>query len=298
MNDQRKLLEMKLLIDKCDGEFAARLENIALDILSKKNVRLVRLSGPTCSGKTTAATMLTKAFAERGKRAITVSIDDFYIDTHILLSNSQKKGLGKIDYDSAETIDIVELKRFVCEIFESNEVHCPVFDFKSGRRSGYRTLNVGKNDIVIFEGIQAVYPEVTAMFEGYSSLGIFISPVSALKSGENAVCPNDIRLMRRLVRDHKYRNTSPSLTFKLWEGVRSNEESSIFPFADACEYKVDSTMPYELGVLRPYLETILAQIKENEDCFDLAQSILLSVKCVEIIPDYLVGEDSLYKEFI
>ena len=298
MNDQRKLLEMKSLIDKCDGSFAVRLENIATDILSKKDVRLIRLSGPTCSGKTTAAAMLTHVFADHSKRVVTVSIDDFYIDTHILLRNSKEKGLNNIDYDSAETIDLSELGRFVSEIFESEEVHCPVFDFKIGRRSGYRTLSVGKNDIVIFEGIQAVYPEVTAMFEGHSSVGIFISPISSLNTGEHTIHPNEIRLMRRLVRDYKYRNTSPILTFKLWEGVRTNEERAIFPFVDNSEYKVDSTMPYELGVLRPYLEHILTPITNSDFGFDLAQRILSLIAEIETVPDYLLGEDSLYKEFV
>lgn len=298
MKDDRKLLRTKEFIDKCDADFALRLENIAKDIVSKKDIRLVRLSGPTCSGKTTAADMLTRAFKKYGKRALTISIDDFYLDTHVLKSNSKKKGLDGIDYDSVETIDLCELERFVEEIFESDEVHCPVFDFKSGSRREYRVLNVCDDDVFIFEGIQAVYPEVTAMFQKHKSVGIFISPMTEHIFNNNVIKPNDLRLMRRLVRDYKYRNTAPEFTFQLWKSVRNNEERSIFPYVDTCEYRVDSTMPYELGVLRPHLEKILFPIKEEDDSYELAQKILRSVNEIDVISDTLIEKDSLYKEFV
>ncbi len=298
MSEQQKLLRMKAFIDKCDSDFSERIEKIAGDIAINNDIKLVRLSGPTCSGKTTAAAMLTRALKKYGKRALTVSIDDFYFDTHILKSNSQKKGLANIDYDSADTIDLAELGRFVEEIFESDEVHCPVFDFRIGRRNEYRILNSRENDIFIFEGIQAVYPEVTAMFEKHRSVGIFICPLTEFVLNNDVIKPNDLRLMRRLVRDYKYRNTDPEFTFQLWESVRNNEERSIFPYANTCEYRVDSAMPYELGVLRPYLEGMLSSIKEENRFYSLAQKILLSLSETEIIPDTLIGKDSLYKEFV
>ena len=292
------VIRMERIIKEYDRAFDKRLETVAKDILAKKDIRLVRLSGPTCSGKTTAATMLVKTLEKGGKRAITVSIDDFYFDTHILKTNSKKKGVDGIDYDSVDTIDLDDLSRFVEEIFDSDEVHCPVFDFTSGRRTGYRTIKIGKDDIFIFEGIQTVYPEITAMFSKHSSAGIFIAPMTDLVVEDKIIKPNEIRLMRRLVRDYKYRNTHPRFTFDLWKNVRKNEERSIFPFIDTCEYKVDSTMPYEIGVLRPYLENILKDIKKEEPCYALAKEILSLVKNVEIISDTLIGADSLYKEFV
>ncbi len=291
-------IRMEAVIREYDRAFDGKLEAVAEDILAKKDIRLVRLSGPTCSGKTTAAAMLVRTFEKEGKRAITVSIDDFYFDTHILKSNSKKKGVDGIDYDSVDTIDLDDLSRFVEEIFESNEVHCPIFDFTSGRRTGYRSIKIGKDDIFIFEGIQVVYPEITAMFSKHSSAGIFIAPMTDIVTGDKRITPNELRLMRRLVRDYKYRNTDPRFTFDLWKNVRKNEEISIFPFVDTCEYKVDSTMPYEIGVLRPYLEDILKDVKKEEPCYEKAMEILSFVKNVEIISDTLIGADSLYKEFV
>jgi uridine kinase len=289
---------MEAIIREYDRAFDIKLETIAEDILSKKDIRLVRLSGPTCSGKTTAAAMLVRTFEKAGKRAITVSIDDFYFDTNILKSNSKKKGVDGIDYDSVDTIDLDDLSRFVEEIFDSDEVHCPIFDFLSGRRTGYRAIKIGKDDIFIFEGIQALYPEITALFSKHSSAGIFIAPMTDIITEDKKITPNELRLMRRLVRDYKYRNTDPRFTFDLWKNVRENEERAIFPFVDTCEYKVDSTMPYELGVLRPYLEDILKDVKKEEPCYAKAKEILSSIKNVEFISDTLIGADSLYKEFV
>ena len=292
------IIRMEAIIREYDRAFDKKLETVAEDILEKKDIRLVRLSGPTCSGKTTAAAMLVRTFEKAGKRAITVSIDDFYFDTHILKSNSKKKGVDGIDYDSVDTIDLDDLSRFVEEIFESDEVHCPIFDFTSGKRTGYRAIKIGKDDIFIFEGIQVVYPEITDMFSKHSSAGIFIAPMTDIITDDKKIMPNELRLMRRLVRDYKYRNTDPRFTFDLWKNVRENEERAIFPFVDTCEYKVDSTMPYELGVLRPYLEEILKDVKKEEPCYAKSQEILSSIKNVEIISDTLIGADSLYKEFV
>ena len=286
------------IIKEYDQAFEKKLEAVANDILSKNDIRLVRLSGPTCSGKTTAAAMLVKAFEKARKRAVTISIDDFYFDSHLLKSNSKKKGLDGIDYDSVDTIDLDELSRFVDEIFDSDEVHCPIFDFTSGKRTGYRTIKIGNDDIFIFEGIQTLYPEISAMFAKHSSAGIFIAPMTDINADEKIVTPNELRLMRRLVRDYKYRNADPRFTFELWKSVRNNEERSIFPFVETCEYKVDSTVPYELGVLRPYLENILKDIKTEEPCYSQVTEILSWVDSEDIISDTLIAPDSLYKEFV
>lgn len=286
------------IIKEYDQAFEKKLEAVANDILSKKDIRLVRLSGPTCSGKTTAATMLVKAFEKAGKRALTISIDDFYFDAQYLKMISEEKGLDGIDYDSVDTIDLDDLSRFVEEIFDSDEVHCPIFDFPSGKRTGYRAMKIGKDDIFIFEGIQTLYPQIAEMFAKHSSAGIFIAPMTNIIADEKCVTPNELRLMRRIVRDYKYRNADPRFTFELWKNVRKNEEGSIFPFVETCEYKVDSTVPFELGILRPYLENILKDIKQEESCYAHSREILTWVDSEDVISDTLIAPDSLYKEFV
>lgn len=296
----RNMAKLASYIKEVDMRFAERLETAYRTVSKMDSCRIVRLSGPTCSGKTTAAEMLMRKFARDGKRAITVSIDDFFYDTDILLKLSKDRGTNEIDYDSVDTIDLAELGRFIEEIFVSDEVHCPIFDFSCGKRTGYRVFKIGSDDVFIFEGIQAVYPEVSDLLREHLSVGLFIAPLSPILTEFHTFDPNEIRLLRRLVRDHNFRNTPASFTFELWDGVRKNEEKSIFPYVDTCECLIDSTLQYEIGVLRPYLEGILSPIIENNDSpwRSSALKIIESVSGVAPIPSALVPADSLYKEFV
>ena len=110
--------------------------------------------------------------------------------------------------------------------------------------------------------------------------------------------PNEIRLMRRLVRDYRFRASTPEFTFYLWQSVRANEEKSIFPYADRCDYFIDSTMPYEIGMLKPYLQTIFARIPKENAFWSDAEKILKKIDAIEEISSDYITENSLYKEFI
>ena len=183
-------------------------------------------------------------------------------------------------------------------IFSGEDIHCPVFDFKKGERVGYRTVRADARDMFIFEGIQAIYPQVTEMLLPTGYVSVYISPQRGLPSADTVIQPIDIRFMRRLVRDSNFRGATPEFTMKLWETVRKNEEKNIFPYVDGCEYIVDSTLDYELGVLRPYLERLLSTIGNDSRYFSKARDILMSIAPIEPISSQLIGEDSLYREFV
>ncbi|MBQ8331837.1 MAG: hypothetical protein IJX94_05000 [Clostridia bacterium] len=284
----------------CELDFGRRLDRIAEELCDTRGLRLLRLSGPTCSGKTTGANMLLERFAQRGKHLHPISIDDFYYDKDVLHARAEDQESGNVDYDSVKTIDLGALQRFTEEIFTRDRSHCPVFDFKAGKRISYRLLESGPDDVFIFEGIQAIYPEVIALFEacGYDSVGIYIAPQSAIRTGAQLFEPNEIRLLRRLVRDYNFRGTSPERTFGLWGGVRRNEEQNIFPYAHTCRVFVDSTMPYEIGILKPYLFRILPTVSKDSPHRETAEGILGKLETVEVISNRLILPNSLYKEFI
>lgn len=285
-------------IKQCEDSFAKQIYDITESIVKKGNIRVIRLFGPSCSGKTTTARLLISYFRRHGKRAHVISIDDFYYNRDYLKKLSVDKGLSDIDYDSPDTIDCKELESFVKAIFNEDKVSCPIFDFKTGERSGYKTMEIDDNDIFIFEGIQAVYPVVVSLFERYDSTSIYIVPQTKIMAGGFCFEPNEIRLMRRLVRDYNFRGTIPADTFSLWDSVRDNEEKNIFPYVDASEYKVNSTMPYEVGILKPYLEKILSDFDSDDMHYKVAQYILERVALVEGISDKLILKGYLYKEFV
>ena len=295
-----KLRDYSEWIARCDARLSAELCAIAEEICEDESVKLLRLIGPTCSGKTTAANMLKERFLTYGKHVHIISIDDFYFDTEKLREMSQNSGKDKVDYDSPETIDIAALKDFVNEIFTKDVSHCPIFDFNVGKRSGSRELRCGKEDIFLFEGIQALYPDVSKLFAeiGHPSVEIYIAPQSSVEIGGYIFEPNEIRLMRRIVRDRNFRRTEAEFTFHLWHAVRANEEKYIFPFVGDCKYSIDSTMPYEIGILKPYLKKALDALPENSEYVKEASTILKKIARVPTLSDSLISEGSLYKEFV
>ena len=295
-----KLRDHAAWIAECDARLSAELCNVAEAICGDEDVKLIRLIGPTCSGKTTAANMLKERFLACGKHLHIVSIDDFYYDTEILREMSAKNGKEKVDYDSPETIDIKALERFVTDIFANDVSYCPVFDFNVGKRSGTREMRCGEEDIFLFEGIQVLYPSVSEIFAriGHPSVEIYIAPQSSLEIGGNIFEPNEIRLMRRIVRDRNFRRTEADFTFHLWHAVRENEEKNIFPYVDDCKYSIDSTMPYEIGILKPYLKSALDALPKDSEYRAEADRIMKKIERVLPLSDSLIPEGSLYKEFV
>ena len=296
----QKLRDYSRWIAECDDRLSSELCRIAEDISKDDSVKLLRLIGPTCSGKTTAANMLRSRFLDLGKHLHIVSIDDFYLDTEVLREMSLKKGKEKIDYDSPDTIDIEALRSFVNEIFTNDRSHCPIFDFNIGKRSGVREFKCGKEDIFLFEGIQVLYPSVSEIFKsiGHPSVEIYIAPQSSIKIGGYTFEPNELRLMRRIVRDRNFRRTEADFTFHLWHAVRDNEEKNIFPYVGDCKYSIDSTMPYEIGILKPYLRDALSVIGEDNEYRQEAERLLKKIEHVLPLSDSLISEGSLYKEFV
>ena len=296
----QKLRDYSTWIKECDGRLSEELSTIAESICEDSEVKLIRLIGPTCSGKTTAARMLKERFLDYGKHLHIVSIDDFYFDTDVLREMSKKSGKARIDYDSPETIDIVTLTSFVEGIFTNDVSYCPVFDFNTGKRSGARELKCGNKDIFLFEGIQALYPTVSEIFRniGHPSVEIYIAPQSSLEICGILFEPNEIRLMRRIVRDRNFRRTEADFTFHLWHTVRENEEKYIFPYVGDCAYSIDSTMPYEIGILKPYLKNALAVIGEDSEYYEISRDILRKINGIPSLPSELISENSLYKEFV
>ena len=296
--DETSLKAKAEWIKECEKSFIEQFYPITDEICNKRKLKIVRLYGPTCSGKTTAANAIITLFENCGKRAHIVSIDDFFYDRDILLEMSRAKGFETVDYDSPDTIDMKELCGFVKQIFEEDKAVCPTFNFKLGCRDGYKTFNIDDNDIFIFEGIQACYADVKTVLSEHGAASIFIAPLKSISIGGEIFTPDSIRLMRRLVRDFKFRGSSPKFTFEIWKNVRENEVKNIFPYADESDYKVNSTMQYEIGILKPYLDEILGTIGTGNKYFAEAEAILNSVKNVESIPSELILDGYLYREFV
>lgn len=289
---------MKNLVLQSDRNLEARMEEVANQISAIPDLRLIGLTGPTCSGKTTTARLLTEVFEKCGRRVHVVSIDDFYYDKEFLHARADADPGVEIDYDSEETIDVELLAEKAESLLACRETRMPKFDFHSGTRVQGVTVTPKPDDVFLFEGIQILYPKVDAILRQQNYRSIYIRPASSIQIGEEIFDPNELRLMRRLVRDYLYRSTDPAFTFYVWQSVRENEEKSIFPHSHTCNYFIDSTMPYEVGMLKPYLERILSRISKDNEFYKEACEVLRQLQHVQSIPSAYMTPNSLYKEFI
>lgn len=292
-NEQEKLR----YVTECETRFEKDTDRAVEEILHTNPLSVITLSGPTCSGKTTMAKKLAKEFHERNRQLYTVSIDDFYYDRDFLIEMAKKNGT-ELDYDSVKTIDMEVFKTFTSDIFSLKQAKMPIFDFSVGQRTGYRDFILPENATVIFEGIQAIYPEIQAILRPYPHKSICICPAEDLQVNNIRFTAREIRLMRRLLRDYRFRSASPDLTFALWKGVTHNEDLSILPYIHTADIHINSLMGYELFVLKQPVTQILKQVNGNSIYYDKAQEILEKIAPLPEFNEALIPDRSVYREFL
>ncbi len=287
--------EAREFIAGCEADFENRLEAVSRQLVTADHVECIALSGPTCSGKTTMAKKLTSAIAAAGKRAVMLSIDDFFKEHDAL-----KRVGDTVDFDTVDAIDLAYFAECIDRMLHGQSTPLPRFDFVTGSRLVGEPYVHTEDDILIFEGIQAVYPEVTALLKGYSTKSVVISVTESLSVNGTVFSPEEIRLARRVVRDYRFRSASPEFTFHIWQGVRANEEANIYPYIGKCDYCINSLMPYDPFIIAPALIPLLCSVPVDSPHFTSAMAFrdkFYAVEGSEIPADFLPAE-SLYHEFL
>lgn len=286
--------EKQRFVTDCEERFYDRLEAVTGAIAHRDDVFAIALSGPTCAGKTTTAHLLIEDLAACGKRAVVISIDDFFRDH----DGARVVKEETVDYDSIDAIDFPYFESCVTAIAAGQTARLPRYDFTTQKRNAYWEYVRQSNDVLIFEGIQAVYPPILALLQTLGCCGIFTSVKEDATVNGVFFSRHEIRLARRIVRDYKFRSATPDFTFYLWEGVRKNEETNIFPNSGALEYQMDSFLEYELFLLKPYILPILSEVKENSVYLPQAQVLQRKFEALPEIPYRLVPDTSMYSEFL
>ncbi len=288
--------EKKAFVQKCESEFEHQLERAAQKIIDDE-CRIITLSGPTCSGKTTTASRFITAIEHSGRKVGVISIDDFYKSRARLEKESKERGLLKVDYDSALSIDLDYFEQCIDGILENKPVKLPRYSFDKGDRVEYMNFDSSRYDYIILEGIQAVYPEVTEHIHcGYKS--VQISVATDVEVNGNFFTSRQIRFLRRMIRDAKFRSAPPEVTFNMWKGVSENEDLHIIPFAGQYDIEIDSYMEYEPFMIKKNVEALLNDIDTRSEFYYKAEEIKNKMKgFFDISPDYL-PEKSVYHEFL
>lgn len=286
--------EKRAFVIECEEKFEKQLDEASSYILSKKNCKIVTLSGPTCSGKTTTAERFIAAIEATGAMTAVISIDDFYRSRAILEAEAKD---GKPDFDSVSSIDLEYLSFCVEQIKKGESFKLPKFDFKAGERTGFIEFDPNKYGIIIFEGIQAIYPEVTSLFGGaYTS--VYISVSNDISVNGQLFTSREVRFMRRIVRDYLFRGAHPEFTFGHWENVAHNEDINIIPYGPGAELVIDSFMEYEPFMIKDTLEAVLKKVAPESRYYKDAEIITDKLKCLFDIKTEYLPENSVYREFL
>lgn len=280
-------------VNEWDKKFFGNIVKAADDIADDKHIRFILLSGPSCSGKTSATRVIKETLIKDGRGVMSVSIDDFFKD-----SSQQKNQKGKVDFESIKAVDYEYFCKCVDSLKKFEPTDIPIFDFVSGTRSGYNTIDPDENTIIIFEGIQAVYPEITSLFNSEECKKVYICLNTDMYAYGKSFTKRELRFSRRLVRDYLFRGADAELTFRLWEGVTENEDVNIIPYEDDADININSFMPYEVNVLAPLVKEVLATLPCDSIYAPKAKEILAKYENIPEISHKYVPSGSFFTEFI
>ena len=260
-----------------------------------EDIRLVCIAGPSSSGKTTFANRLRIELLSRGIHPIRISIDDYYKTR----GEAPLDESGKPDLESIGALDTELFNQNMLDLINGEEVQLPKFDFKVGHRVPGRKLRVHQDEPIIIEGIHALNDLLTPSISKANKFKIFISPQAQINLDDhNPLSLTDLRLIRRLVRDYKFRAAPAEETFSMWDSVRAGEFKWIYPFQEGSDFVFNSFLPYELAVMRKYALPLLSNIDKESPYFPLAERLIRMMKFFLDMKDEWVPSNSLMREFI
>lgn len=282
-------------IQLCEARHNRMLAELGEKIVSDSNVRLICIAGPSSSGKTTFANRLRVELLSRGLKPIRISLDDYYLPK----SQAPKDEDGKPDLESIEALDIDLFNKNMRDLINGEEVQLPQFDFKLGKRVPGRTLKVALDEPIIIEGIHALNDRMTTLIPRHQKFKIFIAPQAQINlDNTNPVSITDLRLLRRMVRDYKFRSASAEETISMWPSVRRGEFKWIYDTQEGADYVYNSMLSYELCVMKKYALPLLQNVDIESEYFPVAERLIRMLKYFEDMPDEWVPCNSLMREFI
>jgi len=291
--EQHSIAEFVQMSESKHNQMIAEIGKIVKD--NRDDIRLIAIAGPSSSGKTTFSTRLRIELMTQGLKPIMISLDDYYLDRDKIKPNEK----GEIDLEHINTLDIELLNKNMLDLIDGKEVDIPIFDFSQKKRSGYRKLQIDQDHPIIIEGIHALNDTLTALIPKHQKYKIFISPQLQVNiDHHNPISITNLRLLRRIVRDKKFRNSPASRTISMWDSVRRGEFKWIYPHQEGADYIFNSGLAYELCVMKKYAMDTLEEIARDSEYFITANRLIKFLKYFKDIADEHVPCNSLLREFI
>lgn len=270
--------------------------DIVNNITKDKDIKMVLITGPSSSGKTTISKKLTLFLRSKGYDPIAISVDDFYLDLKDRVLNEK----GEPEKEKIDAIDTNQFNKKISELLDGKSVFLPKYNFIKGVQEQLSVpTKMNDNSLLIIEGIHAFNEKLTEMIPDKNKFKLYICPLTPLNiDNHNLFSSNDNRLLRRIVRDNRIRGISASDTLGLWRSVRDAEEQMIYPYIKDADQVLNTSLVYELGVLKTYAEPLLFSVKEDDPNYDDALRLINLFRVILGIPSDDVPNDSIIREFI
>lgn len=284
------------LINVSEALQEKKISRIAEMIAERKGVRMVLISGPSSSGKTTFCKRLSIQMLTCGIKPVAISLDDYFIDREKTPLDEN----GEYDYESLYALDIELLNKHLTELFEGKEVLLPRYNFQTGKsEKNSKRLKLEPDNVLVLEGIHALNPELTAKIPEELKFRVYASALTTiLLDSHNYIPTTDNRLLRRIIRDYKYRGVSALETIKRWPSVRAGENKWIFPYQENADVMFNTAMLFEFAVIKSQAVPLLELVPENAPEHVEAYRLLKFLKYISPIPNRQLPPTSLLREFL
>ena len=283
------------LIKIVESDYDNRIHDLVSDVIKKK-AKYVLLAGPSSSGKTTTTKKIALQFRSRGYETLVISVDDFFKER----VDSPKDENGHYDFECLEALDIKLLSKTLKDLQAGKKVDLPEFNFVTGEKE-YKNdpVKLGENAIILLEGLHCLNDAMTPDLDPTLKYKVYLSPFTPLNyDRHNYVSTTDLRLLRRIVRDNRDRAIDVGKTISYWQTVRSGEEKYIFPFINNVDTILNTSLIYEVGVLKVFAEPLLYSVKTSSPSYNEARRLINSLRVFFPIPSDYVPDESILREFI
>lgn len=284
------------LINVAEALQEKRIARIADDICQRKDIKVVLISGPSSSGKTTFSKRLSVQLMANGRYPYPISLDDYFVDRE----HTPRDENGDYDYESLYALDLELFNSHLEALVKGETIEIPRFNFTTGKRENSGNfLKLKDNMIIILEGIHALNPELTPHIAEDNKYHIYVSALTTVSlDNHNYIPTTDNRLLRRIIRDYNYRGYSAEETIKRWPSVRAGEEKWIFPYQENADAMFNSALLFELSVLKSHVDPILYQVPESSPAFSEACRLRRFMEYFIPVPDHDLPPTSLLREFL